>query len=126
MNSDVIVFFVDILPRIKPGVVIHIHDVKLPYDYPDAYKEWSWNEQYLLAVYLTASVENVIPLLPTACICRNEKLRALISSKHVSFGSTQRDASWFGGGSFGLPRIDDFQLILCTIKHILLRKRLKI
>jgi len=53
-----------------------------------------------LAVYLIASVENVIPLLPTAYICRNEKLRALISSKHASLGSTQRDESWFGGGSF--------------------------
>jgi len=36
MNSDVTVFFVDILARIKPGVIIHIHDITLPYDYPDS------------------------------------------------------------------------------------------
>ena len=100
MNSDVTVFFIDILPRIKPGVVIHIHDINLPYDYPDSFKEWYWNEQYLLAVYLMASMEKVIPLLPTTFICRSEKLKALISENFVSLGSAERDESWFGGGSF--------------------------
>ena len=100
MNSDVTVFFIDILPRIKPGVIIHIHDITLPYDYPDSYKEWYWNEQYLLAVYLAASIENIVPLLPTAYICRNEKLRAMITTNLFSLGNAQRDESWFGGGSF--------------------------
>ena len=41
MNSDVTVFFIDVLPRIKPGVIIHVHDILLPWDYPDSFKCWS-------------------------------------------------------------------------------------
>jgi predicted O-methyltransferase YrrM len=53
--SDVNYFFFEILPRIKPGVLIHLHDIFLPYDYPE---EWmfergqTWNEQYLLQAFL--------------------------------------------------------------------------
>ena len=100
MNSDVTVFFIDILPRLKPGVIIHIHDITLPYDYPDSYKDWYWNEQYLLAVYLMSSMEKITPLLPTAYICQNQKLRKLISESYVSLGNSVREASWLGGGSF--------------------------
>jgi hypothetical protein len=100
MNSDVTVFFIDVLPRIKPGVIVHIHDVTLPYDYPDSFKEWYWNEQYLLAVYLMSSLDKVTPLLPTTHICRSEKLKMLISEGLVTLGSPERDESWFGGGSF--------------------------
>ncbi len=33
-NSDVTVCFLEILPLLKKGVIVHIHDVYLPYDYP--------------------------------------------------------------------------------------------
>ncbi|MCY7410548.1 MAG: class I SAM-dependent methyltransferase [Chitinophagales bacterium] len=33
-NSNVTVCFLEIIPRIKKGVLIHIHDIYLPYDYP--------------------------------------------------------------------------------------------
>ena len=100
MNSDVTVFFIDILPRIKPGVIIHIHDINLPYDYPDSFKDWYWNEQYLLAVYLMASMDKVVPLLPTTYICRDNKMQALIRKNLISLGDSEKDESWFGGGSF--------------------------
>jgi hypothetical protein len=44
MNSDVTVFFIDILPRIKPGVIVHVHDIALPWDYDSYFKHWYWNE----------------------------------------------------------------------------------
>jgi predicted O-methyltransferase YrrM len=53
--SDVVWFFFEVLPRLTPGVVIHLHDIFLPDDYPE---EWifergqSWNEQYLLKAFL--------------------------------------------------------------------------
>jgi hypothetical protein len=50
-NSDVTVFFTEILPAIPSGVVWGLHDIVLPDDYPVdgcAY----YNEQYLLASYL--------------------------------------------------------------------------
>lgn len=54
MNSDVTAFYLDILPRLKPGVLIHIHDVFLPYDYPAEWSDRFYNEQYLLACVLLA------------------------------------------------------------------------
>lgn len=53
--SDVNWFFFEILPRLAPGVIIHLHDIFLPEDYPD---EWifergqTWNEQYVLQAFL--------------------------------------------------------------------------
>jgi hypothetical protein len=29
-NSDVTVFFLELMPRLKPGVIVHIHDIFLP------------------------------------------------------------------------------------------------
>ena len=47
--SDVNWFFFRVLPRLAPGVLIHLHDIFLPREYP---KDWllkdgrTWNEQY--------------------------------------------------------------------------------
>lgn len=51
-GSDVTVFFLDILPRVKPGVLVHIHDIYLPDDYIAGHVRRMWNEQYLLATAL--------------------------------------------------------------------------
>ena len=36
-DSDVTVFFLEVLPRIKAGVIVHVHDIFWPRDYP---KNW--------------------------------------------------------------------------------------
>ena len=57
-GSDVNFLYFEVLPRLKPGVFIHIHDIFLPYEYLE---EWvidenrSWNEQYLLRALLMHS-----------------------------------------------------------------------
>jgi hypothetical protein len=54
-GSDVNYLLFEIFPRLKPGVMIHIHDIFLPDEYP---KEWvldhgrNWNEQYLLRAFM--------------------------------------------------------------------------
>jgi Methyltransferase domain len=63
-NSDVTMFFLDVLPRLAPGVIVHVHDIYLPYDYLAAYLEKLWNEQYLLAtalLYGGAGLEILFP-----------------------------------------------------------------
>jgi predicted O-methyltransferase YrrM len=53
--SDVTWFFFRILPRLKSGVLIHIHDIFLPYDYPEQWifeRGQTWNEQYVLQAFL--------------------------------------------------------------------------
>lgn len=52
MNSDVTAIFLDVLPILKPGVIVHFHDIFLPVDYPLAWQERFYSEQYMLAVYL--------------------------------------------------------------------------
>ena len=55
IGSDVTFEILEILPRLNPGVVIHVHDVFLPRNHPKAWvKELHrfWNEQYLLQAFL--------------------------------------------------------------------------
>lgn len=54
-GGDVQLEYCEILPRLAPGVVVHIHDISLPKAYPRTYFEVShhyWNEQYLLQAFL--------------------------------------------------------------------------
>lgn len=53
-NSDVTVVFLDIIPQLKPGVVIYIDDIFLPFDYPEDWLNRFYSEQYLLAAMLLA------------------------------------------------------------------------
>jgi predicted O-methyltransferase YrrM len=53
-GSDVLWLFLRVLPRLAKGVVVHIHDVFWPFEYP---AEWlregrAWNEDYLLHAFL--------------------------------------------------------------------------
>ena len=52
--GDVQLEYLEILPRLKPGVMVHIHDISLPKPYPRVYFESQlyWNEQYLLQAFL--------------------------------------------------------------------------
>ena len=54
LGSDVIRIYLDIIPHLAPGVLIHIHDVYLPYLYPrDAlFKPFGWQETALLLALL--------------------------------------------------------------------------
>jgi hypothetical protein len=55
VGSDVQYLFLEVLPRLQKGVVVHVHDIFLPAEYP---KDWVmdkvrfWNEQYLLQAFL--------------------------------------------------------------------------
>jgi Methyltransferase domain len=62
-NSDVTVFFLEVLPRLKPGVIIHVHDIFLPYDYPPAWTKRVYSEQYMLAATLVFG-QNLEVLFP--------------------------------------------------------------
>lgn len=48
-GSDVTTFFLEILPELPKGMLLHIHDIYWPYDYPLNMCERGYNEQYLLA-----------------------------------------------------------------------------
>jgi uncharacterized UPF0146 family protein len=55
-QGDVLNVYLDILPRLAPGVFVHAHDIYTPRDYPAPLvidKVVFWNEQYLLEALLT-------------------------------------------------------------------------
>lgn len=64
-GSDVTAFFLDILPRLKPGVIVQIHDIYLPDDYIGGHVERLWNEQYLLAAALLFGSRSFDILFPS-------------------------------------------------------------
>jgi len=75
-GSDVTVFFLEILPRLKPGVIVHIHDIYLPYDYIAGHLPRLWNEQYLLATALLFGADRFEILFPAWFVGRDPELAA--------------------------------------------------
>ncbi len=53
-GGDVPFLFLEVIPRLKPGVFIHVHDIFIPFDYPSEWvlEGWQWNEQYLVHAFL--------------------------------------------------------------------------
>jgi hypothetical protein len=76
MNTDVTTLFLDVLPRLPAGVLVHIHDIFLPYDYPAEFHRWYFNEQYLLACYLLGGATPFEVVLPTYYACHQPRLMA--------------------------------------------------
>jgi predicted O-methyltransferase YrrM len=53
-GGDVAWIYGEILPRLSPGVVVHIHDAFIPGEYPQEWvmEGWGWNEIYLIKAFL--------------------------------------------------------------------------
>lgn len=56
-GSDVVHQLLEVLPRLVDGVVVHVHDIFIPEDYPKAWvgAGFGWNEQYLLQAFLSGN-----------------------------------------------------------------------
>ena len=81
------------IPRLATGVVIHVHDIFIPQEYPRDWvlgEERSWNEQYLLR----------------ALLMHSSGLRVLFGSHCATCFFPEQVVSVFGakygGGSFWL------------------------
>jgi predicted O-methyltransferase YrrM/BMFP domain-containing protein YqiC len=53
-GGDVTWLHNEVVPRLAPGVLVHVHDIFLPGDYPEQWvgEGWGWNEQYLVQAFL--------------------------------------------------------------------------
>jgi hypothetical protein len=60
IGGDVNYLFLEVLPRLKAGVIVHVHDIFFPFEY---LRNWMldefrfWTEQYLLQAFLTLNSE---------------------------------------------------------------------
>jgi hypothetical protein len=96
-NSDSMVFFMEILPRLKRGVIVHLHDIYLPYDYPQFMCDRFYSEQYALAIYLLANPDKYETILPNYFISEDKELSELIAPiwDHENLKNVERH-----GGSY--------------------------
>jgi hypothetical protein len=59
LGGDVNRIVLDVLPRLAPGVLVHFHDIFLPWEYPRIWLErfgLFWTEQYLVQAFLACNL----------------------------------------------------------------------
>jgi hypothetical protein len=78
MNSDATVFFLEVLSQLEGGVLVGVHDIFLPYDYPQEFADRFYSEQYLLAAHLIAGNPLLEPVLATFYASRDPELKSLV------------------------------------------------
>ena len=67
-GTDVDILFGEIIPSLPRGVLVHVHDIFLPFPYPDEWELRGYNEQNALAPLVMADV--LTPLLPCQYVRR--------------------------------------------------------
>jgi hypothetical protein len=66
-GSDVLHLIFNVLPRLSPGVLVHLHDMFWPFEYPESWylEGRCWNEAYLIRAMLMFSSAFEIVLWPS-------------------------------------------------------------
>ena len=59
-GTDVDRLFLDVLPRLKPGALVHVHDITLPEPYPEAWAWRGYNEQLLAGALLQGGAFEIL------------------------------------------------------------------
>ena len=102
-GSDVTMLFLDVVPRLRPGVILHIHDVFLPWDYPAQWTSRYYSEQYLLASLLLAQPARFRLLMSSAFVSYDPELRREASELFSGSGLAYMfDQQFQSGGVRGL------------------------
>ena len=98
-NSDAMICFLELLPFLKKGVVVHFHDIYIPYDYPQFMCDRFYNEQYMLAAFILANPAKYKTILPNYFISEDKELSDVIAPmwNHPNLVGVEKH-----GGSFWL------------------------
>jgi len=102
-GGDVNFLVLDVLPRLAPGVVVHFHDVPMPYEYPAVYFRNPafrvfWTESYLLQAFLAFNREFEV-LLALEALMRDHA-----DAFRRAFPAWQPEVHQFVSSSFWLRR----------------------
>jgi hypothetical protein len=59
VGSDVTYLLLRVLPRLRPGVLVHVHDIVYPYSYPAVWlrEGRAWNESLFLRAFLIGNAQ---------------------------------------------------------------------
>ena len=77
-NSDVTVFFVEIAPALRAGAIWGLHDILLPFDYPEEWQDRFYNEQYVLLAYLLGGAQQDEIILPVAWATSQPQIHGIV------------------------------------------------
>lgn len=97
-NSDVTVFFTEVLPALPSGAFYGLHDIFLPEDYPAAWSGRFYNEQYLLIAYLLGGAGGDDVVFPGAFVsgdpASQRSLRPLLGQGHFAGAEAHAGGFW--------------------------------
>jgi hypothetical protein len=104
-NSDVTVAFLDVLPALPPGVLVHFHDIFLPDDYPLEIADQFYSEQYVLAAALLAEGPRLQIVMPNWYVGADAELAAILEPlwAEPGFEAVQRHGASFWLQTGGRP-----------------------
>ncbi len=98
-NSDAMAFFMDVLPALPPGVLVQVHDVYLPYDYPQDMCDRFYSEQYMLAAFLLANPDKYVPVMPNYFVSQDAQLSRMLeplwADPHMPVVERHGGSFWF-------------------------------
>ncbi len=98
-NSDATVCFLELFPYLKKGVIVHVHDIYIPYDYPQFMCDRFYSEQYTLAAFILANPQKYQPIFPGIFVSED---KALANSIEPLWQSDNTKGVEKHGGSFWL------------------------
>jgi hypothetical protein len=81
VGSDVNLLLLDVVPRLRPGVLVHVHDIFYPFEYRAhwVYEGRAWNEAYVLrALLVNNSVLRIVWWNDYMAVTRRADVEALI------------------------------------------------
>jgi hypothetical protein len=90
IGGDVTFLYLEVIPRLAPGVIVHMHDIRLPYEYSErlakneTFRQF-WTEQYILQSFLSFNCDFEI-LLACNFLMVDYKSDFLKSFPHCSLG----------------------------------------
>lgn len=97
IGGDVNYLFLEVIPRLNPGVIVHVHDINLPFDYR---RDWVmnklrfWTEQYLVQAFLAFNSDFEVLVA-----------NSYLGSRYLEdFKATFPKSPWWGGGSLWMRR----------------------
>jgi Methyltransferase domain len=104
-NSDVTILFMSLLPSLRERVLVHLHDIFWPFDYPPEWNDRYYSEQYLLGAHLlSAGASTSKILLPNAFIVHDlalvDSCRPLLEISGVGCSVSATWPYGIGGSSF--------------------------
>jgi len=89
-GSDVVFLLLSVLPVLKAGVTVHVHDIFLPDEYPAEWHDWDYSEQYVFHALIAFSTAfSVVWPGRYVALSRRPRLESLFPSAliglHCSF-----------------------------------------